>query len=409
MSVLSLYPWVLVLGALGMHAQESGVKECSAALADFEAVLVGSHAGEPSRVEAARVLQFAREGLRLHRQGLVRPASERLRRWLEGSRGAVPAAERLDLEAAVRALAPCSNWQSDSTPAGVGRWGTVRAQVFIAPESSPDSTSEGLVAAEGTMLFLGAVEMARTGKDGVAEFRYPSGTHVVQAMRFPYYATDATVTVASGERTQVRMLLDSGKEIAAYSHPFIDELQDGVLPGVIESFHIGFAFDEDGRIAVLDFLTSVIATDDRSGEQYDLTGDCEARDGRITVRITKQFAEFLSRAPESVSLEVYAGTAYEWPHRDTIRFVYGGVTLPGAERMKEAPDLPWDLRIFCHSQGGLTKYVRCDGAGCDVRSLPKRPVSIGVISAHTAFSLELELSNEFPLRAISDAVAKQLR
>jgi hypothetical protein len=205
------------------------------------------------------------------------------------------------------------------------------------------------------------------------------------------------------------MLLDSGKEIAAYSHPFIDELQDGVLPGVLESFHIGFAFDEDGRIAVLDRLTSVSATDDRSGELYDLTDDCESRNGRIFVRITKPFRKFLAKAQESVTLDVYAGTADEWPHRDTIRFVYGGVPLPGAAEMKQAPDLPWDLRIFCQSQGGLTKYVRCDGAGCDVRGLPKGPVSIGVISAHTAFSLELELSNEFPLRAISEAVAKQLR
>ncbi|MBN9662178.1 MAG: hypothetical protein J0H49_28535 [Acidobacteria bacterium] len=409
MTVLWRCQWILVLGTFAMQAQEPGAKECSAALADFEAVLVGSHAGESSRVEAARVLQFAREGLRLHRQELVRPAGERLRRWLEGSRGAVPAAERVDLEAAFRALAPCSNWQSDSTPAGPGGWGTVRAQVFIAPEGSPDSTGEGLVPAEGTMLFVGAVEMARTSKDGVAEFRYPSGTHVVQAMRFPYYATDATVTVASGERAQVRMLLDSGKEIAAYSHPFIDELQDGVLPGVLESFHIGFAFDEDGRIAVLDFLTSVIATDDRSGESYDLTGDCEARNGRILVRITKPFREFLAKAQEGVTLDVYAGTADEWPHRDTIRFVYGGVPLPGAAEMKQAPDLPWDLRIFCRSHGGLTKYVRCDRAGCDVRGLPKGPVSIGVITAHTAFSMDLELSGEFPIRALADEVGKQLQ
>lgn len=259
------------------------------------------------------------------------------------------------------------------------------------------------------MLFVGAVEVARTGKDGVAEFRYPSGTHVVQAVRFPYYATDATVTVASGERTEVRMVLDSGKEIAAYSHPFIDELQDGVLAGGLDSFHVGFAFDEDGRIAVLDGVTSITATDDGSGEEYDLTRDCEARDGLITVRITKQFAEFLSRAQESVSLDVYAGTAYEWPHRDTIRFVYGGVPLPDAKRMKEAPDLPWDLRIFYNSHNGLTRYIRCDRAGCDVRGLPKGQVSIGLITAHTAFSLDLEISNEFPLRAISDAVAKRLR
>lgn len=409
MTALWRYPWILVLGAFAMHAQEPRAKECSVALAAFEEVLVGTHAGESSRVEAARVLQFAREGLRLHRQELVRPAGERLRRWLEGSRGAVPMAERVDFEVAVQALAPCSNWQSDAALGRREGWGTVRAEVFIAPEGSPDSKGEALVAAEGTMLFVGAVEVARTGKDGVAEFRYPSGTHVVHAMRFPYYATDATVTVASGERTQVRMLLDSGKEIAAYSHPFIDELQDGVLPGGSGSFHVGFAFDEDGRIAELDGVTSITATDDRSGEEYDLTGDCEARDGRITVRITKQFAEFLSRAQESVSLEVYAGTAYEWPHRDTIRFVYGAVPLPGAEQMKEAPELPWDLRIFYNSHNGLTRYTRCDRAGCDVRGLPKGQVSVGLITAHTAFSLELELASELPLRAISDAVAKQLR
>ncbi|MGC4049495.1 MAG: hypothetical protein QM757_08295 [Paludibaculum sp.] len=346
MSALRRYPWILVLSALATHAQEPEVKECSAVLADFEAVLAGSHAGESSRVEAARVLQFTRDGLRLHRQNLVRPVAQRLRSWLDRSRGAVPAVEREDLEAARRALTPCSNWKSDTALGRREGWGTVRAEVFIAPESSSDSKGEALVPAAETMLFVGAVEVARTGRDGVAEFQYPSGTHVVQAMRFPYYATDATVTVASGERTEVRMVLDSGKEIAAYSHPFVDELQDGVLPGSFGSFRVGFAFDEDGRIAVLDWVTSVTATDDRSGEQYDLTGDCEARDGRITVRITKQFARVPFEGARECHVGRVCGTANEWPHRDTMRFVYGGVALPGAEQMKEAPDLPWDLRIL---------------------------------------------------------------
>ncbi|QOY89513.1 hypothetical protein [Paludibaculum fermentans] len=408
MRALWRFPLILGLGAFALRAEVPGTKECSGALADFEALLVGSHAGESSRVEAALVLRFAREGLRLQRQDLVRPAGVRLRRWLDGSRGAVPVAERLDLEAAVQALAACSNWVSD--PAVRRGWGTVRAEVFITPEGAPDSRQEAQIPAEGTMLFVGEVQVARTGRDGVAEFPYPAGSHVVQAMRFPYYASDATVAVASGEKTRVRMTLDSGKEIAAYSHPFIDELQDGVLPGGLDSFHVGFAFDEDGRIAVLDGFTSVTATDDRSSAQYDLTGDCAARDGRITVRITKKFAEFLAKAQGRVSLDVYAWTAEEWPHRDAIRFVYGGVLLPGAGLLKEAPDLPWDLRIGYHSRDGLTKYVRCDGSGCDVRGLPNGVVSIGVITAHAAFSMEsVEISEEFPLRAVAERVAAQGR
>ncbi len=322
----------------------------------------------------------------------------------------MPWAQRKALEQAIQNVAACANWEAAPGAEGLGASGLVRVDVVQPQASAADSNVQVMVPAGNVMLFIDDIEVARTDSRGLAEFRYPVGSYVLHAIGFPYFGGPGeTISVSSDRATQAHVELDSGKEIAAYSHPMVDEAQDGLLPVPLSGLHIGFVFDADGADAFIDGLTSLSVTDDVNGETYPLDEECDFQDGKIVVRRSRPFEAFLEKTPGTVTLDIYGGTTDSWPHRESVTLTYAPVDLPGPRDMSELPDLPWEVCVSYVSRR-LTKYVRCDQGGCDVRALPKGLVTIHMTTAHAAFSMGLlELTGEFPIRALADAVAERLK